>query len=113
MGNDDRITELVMSVQITLQGTVKADGTLELDQKPNLSPGRVTVVLQPEGEAAPPSEGWWPYMQRVRSEREAAGYHFMNEGEMQVHLNWLREEEDRIDRIHREMEMVKRTREQP
>ncbi len=46
-----------------------------------------------------PQEGWWPYMQRVRAEREAAGYHFMNEAEMQAHLDWLREEEDRIDRI--------------
>ncbi len=93
--------------EIIVQGTVKPDGTLELDQTPSLSPGRVTVVLRPEAES-PPSEGWWPYMQRVRSEREAAGYHFLNEGEMLLHLNWLREDEDRIDRIHREIEMEKR-----
>ena len=93
-----------------VQGTVKPDGTLELDQNPGLSPGRVTVVLRPEAEA--PSEGWWPYMQRVRSERDAAGYHFLDEGEMQAHLDWLREEEDRIDRIHREIDIKKRIVEQ-
>ena len=30
--------------EVVLEGTFKPDGTLELDQKPNLSPGRVTIV---------------------------------------------------------------------
>jgi hypothetical protein len=33
------------------------DGTLELDRRPNLPPGRVTVVLRQEPEPAPPLEG--------------------------------------------------------
>ena len=33
--------------QVVIEGTLKPDGTLELDQKPNLSPGRVTVIVQP------------------------------------------------------------------
>lgn len=93
--------------ETVIEGTMKPDGTLELDEKPNLSPGRVTVVLRQESEPAT-QEGWWPYMQRVRAEREAAGYHFMNEAEMDAHLQWLREDEDRIDRIYREMEQEKR-----
>ncbi len=102
-----------MSLQeIVVAGTIKSDGTLELDQKPNLAPGRVTVVLRQESEAsAPPQEGWWPYMQRVRAEREAAGYHFMNEAEMEAHLQWLRDDEDRMDRIYREMDLEKRIQE--
>jgi hypothetical protein len=32
--------------QIVVAGTLNPDGTLVLDQKPSLSPGRVTVVLQ-------------------------------------------------------------------
>jgi hypothetical protein len=32
--------------EIVVEGTLNPDGTLELDQKPNLSPGRVTVVLR-------------------------------------------------------------------
>jgi len=40
-----------MSVTETvIAGTLKPDGTLELDEKPNLSPGRVTVVLRHESE---------------------------------------------------------------
>lgn len=99
--------------EITVEGTINPDGTLELDEKPNLPPGRVTVVLRPATEPAPPQEGWWPYMQRTRAEREAAGYHFLNEAEMQAHLAWLREEEDRMDRIYREIDEEKRKREQP
>jgi len=33
--------------EIVVQGTLNPDGTLHLDEKPNLSPGRVTVVLRP------------------------------------------------------------------
>jgi hypothetical protein len=31
-------------------GTLKPDGTLELDEKPNIAPGRVTVVLRQDAE---------------------------------------------------------------
>ena len=30
-----------------IDGTLKADGTLELDQRPTLAPGRVKIALQP------------------------------------------------------------------
>ncbi len=97
---------------IIVQGTVKPDGTLERDQNPSLSPGRVTVVSRHEAEAPAPGEGSWPYMQRVPSEREAASRHFLNEGEMQAHRDWLREEEARINRVHREIDIEKRIAEQ-
>jgi hypothetical protein len=78
-------------LEIVVEGTLKPDGTLELDQKPGLAPGRVTVVLR-QGSRPTTQEGWWPYMQRARAEREAAGYHFMNETEMAAHLQWLRDD---------------------
>jgi hypothetical protein len=43
-------------------------------------------------------------LQRARAEWEDAGYHFPNEAEMQAHHDGLRDEEDRIDRIHREID---------
>jgi hypothetical protein len=88
--------------EIIVQGTLKPDGTVELDQKPNLSPGRVTVVLRQEAETTPPpQEGWWQFMQRARRELEASGAQFMNEGEVNAHIEWLREG-DRIDELLRE-----------
>jgi len=32
--------------EVVLEGTLKPDGTLELDQKPYLSPGRVKIIMQ-------------------------------------------------------------------
>lgn len=93
-----------MSLQeIVVGGTLKPDGTLELDQKPDLAPGRVTVVLRQEAAVTAAQEGWWPYMQRIRAEREAAGYHFMNEVEMEAHMQWLREG-DWVDDLLREVD---------
>ena len=44
--------------QVVIEGTLKPDGTLELDEKPSLSPGRVTVILRPPRLELLPSEGW-------------------------------------------------------
>ena len=81
---------------VVVEGTLKPDGTLELDHKPNLSPGRVTVVLRAAPQPTPPQEDWFQHLQRIRAEREASGYPFMNEEETNAHIEWLREE-DRID----------------
>jgi hypothetical protein len=99
--------------ETVIEGTLKPDGTLELDEKPNLAPGRVTIVLRQESEPTSAKEGWWPYMQRVRAEREATGYPFLNEAEMADRLLWLRDDEERLDHIYREMDEERRRREQP
>ena len=86
--------------EITVEGTLAADGTLELDRKPALPPGRVTIVLRSQAPGSSPNEDWFDCLQRLRTEREAAGYPFMNEDEVQEHLDWLREG-DRIDDLLR------------
>ena len=78
-------------VETTVQGTLQPDGTLLLDAKPNLAPGRVTVVLRQEVQESPPQEDWWQHLQRIRAEREASGYPFMNDDEVNEHIEWLRE----------------------
>ena len=90
---------------------LKPDGTLELDQKPNLSPGRVTVVLRQESQP-PPQEDWFQYLQRIRARREAEGYPFMNEEEMNAYIEWMREG-DRMDDVLRELDEQRRKTEQP
>lgn len=85
-------------IETVVEGTLKPDGTLELDTRPNLPPGRVTVVVQQETGAKPPQEDWWQYMQRSRRELEAAGAKFMNDQEVNAHIQWLREG-DRIDEL--------------
>src|SRR5436190_20381029 len=82
--------------EVVVDGTLKPDGTLELDQIPNLSPGRVQVLLRRASPPAPQQEDWWQFMQRARRELEASGARFLNAEEMQAHLDWLREG-DRMD----------------
>jgi hypothetical protein len=41
--------------EVVVEGTLKPDGTLELDRKPNLSPGRVTVLLRQQPTNGEPS----------------------------------------------------------
>jgi hypothetical protein len=99
--------------EVVVEGTLKPDGTLELDQKPNLSPGRVTVVLRQKPQPLqPPQEDWWQYLQRIRAEREAAGYPFMNEQQMSAYIEWLREG-DHIDDLLREVDEQRRKSGQP
>jgi hypothetical protein len=82
--------------ETVIEGTLRKDGTLELDEKPNLPPGRVTVVLRQEAGKHPPHEDWWQHMQRSRRALETAGAKFMNDAEVQAHIEWLREG-DRLD----------------
>ena len=91
-----------MSLQeIVVGGTLKPDGVLELDQKPNLPPGRVTVVLRQEAKTEAPKGDWWQFMQNARKKMEEAGCRFMDEKEVQAHIEWLREA-DPIDGLLRE-----------
>jgi hypothetical protein len=78
-------------IETIVEATLQADGSLVLDAKPNLPPGRVTVVLRQEAKAPPPADDWWQHLQRIRAEREASGYPFMNDEGVQAHLDWLRE----------------------
>jgi hypothetical protein len=82
--------------EVVMEGTLRPDGTLDLDEKPNLSPGGVTVVLRRESQPAPTQEDWWQFMQRSRKELEVTGHPFMNDREVELYIDWLRQE-DRID----------------
>jgi len=82
--------------EATLEGTLRADGTIELDQKPNLPPGRVQArVRQVEpAQGSAPQGTLLEFMQRSRRQLEAAGSHFMNEEEIGAWIEELRSEDD-------------------
>jgi hypothetical protein len=99
--------------EIIVKGTLNPDGTLQLDERPALSPGRVTVVLRQEVEATPSAgEGWWSFMQSARKKMEEAGCRFMDDKELQAHVEWLREG-DHIDDLLREADEQRRKPGQP
>ena len=57
-----------------IEGTLKPDGTLELDQKPSLSPGRVQVIVQPLSKPASTKRGLVEVMDEIRASQRARGY---------------------------------------
>ena len=59
---------------VELEGTLRPDGTVVLDEPPALSPGRVKVVLQPVSAlGTQPAENLLDFVRRVRQESAARG----------------------------------------
>ena len=59
---------------IVVQGTLKPDGTLELDEKPTLAPGRVHVMLQPVSMGLMPQGGLAQTIAEIRRNQQTRGY---------------------------------------
>jgi len=79
-------------MQVTVQGTVKADGTLELAGLPALPAGPVEVVIRPIGSGVH-TDDWWAYLQRARAELESSGRRFRTQAEIDSEIDDLRSDE--------------------
>jgi hypothetical protein len=83
-------------------GTIRPDGTLELDQKLAVPPGRVRVRVEPVETPAAPAESLIEFVRRTRHELEAAGHQFRTREAIDTELAALRDEwDDRIDELGR------------
>ena len=80
--------------EVVVQGTLKPDGTLELDQKPALSPGRVTVILQPAQAGTPPTRRLADLIDEIRRGQQAGGFQGRSAQEIEA---GLREGEDEYE----------------
>ena len=84
---------------VVVQGTLRADGTLELDEKPSLPPGRVRVRVEP----TPPEslgESLWEVLERIWASRQARGENPRPAEEIDAEINALRDEyEERLTEI--------------
>src|SRR4051794_33964237 len=59
---------------VLVKGTLKPDGTLELDEKPSLPPGRVEVTLRGLDEKGKSAPGLVEVLEQMRKAQEARGY---------------------------------------
>jgi hypothetical protein len=106
--------------RIGTEGTVKADGTLELHGPVPLPPGRVWVTIQPIVEP-PEDDPFWQRMKAIWEAQKARGYVPRSVEEIEAERRALREEmEEEIEaaiRLHEECQRAKREaeakREQP
>ena len=87
--------------QVVLRGTLKPDGSLELDNPPDLPAGPVEVVLRSLLSPTQNGGDWWQYLQRARAELEAAGGPFRTAEDIEQERREFRSGDDRIDQISR------------
>jgi hypothetical protein len=73
-------------------GTVRSDGTLELDHKVSVPPGRVKVRVESVETLVTPRETLIEFVQRSRRELEAAGHQFRPRDEIDAELEGMRNE---------------------
>lgn len=59
--------------EVVVNGTLKSDGTLELDEKPGLAPGRVQVIVQALPEL-PVGDPFWDMMKSIWLEQKVRGH---------------------------------------
>jgi hypothetical protein len=84
--------------EVIVEGTLKPDGTLELDQKVSLAPGRVQVIVQPLLKPAPPRRGLVEVMDDIRQSQRARGYQGRTPEEMQAEDKACQEEDEDYER---------------
>ncbi len=83
--------------EVVIEGTLKPDGTLELDQKPSLSPGRVQVTIKPLVLSST-GRGLVEVMDEIRQSQRARGYQGRTLQEMQAEEKARQEEDEEYER---------------
>jgi len=96
----------VIPSEVVLNGTLKPDGTLELDSRPALALGRVVVTVR--AAVQPPSasgRGWWEVAQRIWAEQAASGHCPRSKEQVDADLAALRGE---LDHHLEELEQIRK-----
>jgi len=89
------------ATHVVVEGTLKPDGSLELDSKPNLPPGRVQLIVQPLPEL-PRDDPFWQMMERIWADRKAAELTPRSTEEVEARRRALREDvEEEVDKAVR------------
>ena len=109
-----------MNAHVIVQGTLKPDGILELDQKPNLSPGRVRVTVETVMEASRPDR-FWAMMRQIWDDLKNSGHVPRSveeiEAERQAYRDEWDERQDSLEQLHMACERLRQQtsppREQP
>jgi len=99
--------------EVVIEGTIQPDGTLVLDEKLNLSPGRVQVIVQTLP-AIPKDDPFWQRMQAMWNAQKARGHVARSVEEVEAERRQIREEWDermqRIEQVRAEAEAIRKAR---
>jgi hypothetical protein len=80
------------TLRAVVKGTLKPDGTLELDEKPNLPPGRVEVVLHLQEQPDQPRSSLLETLAQIHKEQQARGFKGLNQEEMDARIRELKDD---------------------
>lgn len=84
-----------MSAQVVVLGTIRSDGTLELDGKVPIPPGRVQVTIQPTVQPSA-DDPFWRVLEEIWASRSRQGHAARSVEQIDAQMRSLREEwEDR------------------
>lgn len=98
-------------MSVELEGTLQPDGSLLLDHKPNLPPGRVRVILQREATAV---QRFWDVMNAIWEGQKARGHVPRSHDEIDAELEAERQEwEEHQQALEQIQDESRRNREQP
>ncbi len=79
-------------IETVIEGTLQADGTLVLDENPNLPPGRVTVLLRQQAPIAlPEDDPFWQRMQAMWDAQKAGGHVLRSDEDIKLQQREMRE----------------------
>ena len=96
---------------VIVQGVVKPDGTLQLDEKLNVPAGRVQIIVQPLPDLS--SDPFWQRMEAIWAGQAARGHVPRSAEDVELERRAFREEtEDEIQDAMRIQEESRRAREQ-
>jgi hypothetical protein len=97
---------------VQVEGTLQPDGTLMLDSKPDLPPGRARVTVQPLVDYT--QTDIWRFFERIRAEQQACGFVPRSRAEIDADIAAARQEDEErlreIERIHEECEQHRQQR---
>jgi hypothetical protein len=102
----------MLATHVVVEGTLRPDGSLELDAKLTLPPGRVQLVVQPLPEL-PQDDPFWQMMQGIWAAQKARGHVPRSATEVETERQATRDEwEERAQEIQSVQEEARKIREQ-
>jgi uncharacterized protein YqgV (UPF0045/DUF77 family) len=96
---------------IEIQGTLREDGTLVLDEKPNLPPGRVMVMVRPANTVEGEIDDVIAVLTRIHAAQALRGHVPRSVEEIDADLAEMRDDDERSRMIERIQEECRRHRE--
>jgi hypothetical protein len=89
-------------MHVTIDGTLKPDGSLELDEKPSLSPGRVRITVEAINQSSSHKDPIG-VLQQIRAQRQALAMPSPSQQEIDADVASMRDEWEQRQRVFDEL----------